>query len=386
MAYTAPTIKDRVAAGDNKYTMQTLSDGKVLLTPAPDEVSEPGTEINRALLQPLFDLAAAHDSNLAAIFAELGILAPYEDYWWRTRQVSAGYTLELAPASQISGAYYQESISHTSYTESFYAILINEKIVDSDGSYSDNGQQTIKYASSITMDSSGNISLVNPTTVTVNADTVESYQSTLRGKYVSGLDQSENTIYKIGQYATISEWTPNPMSYGSYTRYKTRWGYKASDVSSLPAEVAKATYSASTSDYSYLHNAESDFYPHSGTSNGVEYQYLGRISDFAPAAAPNTIKYINVTSASWSSDEYSIAMPCSRYLLWAEYSSGVSGSGFVGMVDDAYLYGAVGETTYVKSTQAKIGTITIIPTASGLTLLCSSTVGPSARLAYLPLK
>ena len=382
MAYTAPAIKDRVAAGDNKYTMQTLSDGRVLLTPSPDEVEEAGTEINKVLLQPLFNLAASHDTTIEAMLAKLGGLAPYEDYWWRTRQVSAGYTLELVPVSQISGAYYQESITHTGYTESFYAILINEKIVDSDGSYSNNGQQTIKYASNVTMDSSGNISLVNPTTVTVNADTVQSFQSTLRGKYVSGLDQSENTIYKIGQYATISEWTPNPMSFGSYTRHRTRWGYKANDVSSLPAEVIKATYSASTSDYSYLHNAASDFYPHSGTSNGVEYQYLGRIFEFSPPLAPNTVKTISITSASWSNKTYNIQIPCKRYLLWTMDSGNV---GFWGLVDSTKLYGMVKATMYAGDTYATAGNIVVTPQSTGLKITHSQSTGPTATIAYLPL-
>lgn len=48
-------IKDRVAVGDNKYTMRTLSDGRVELTPSPDSVQEPGTPLNRALLQPIVD-------------------------------------------------------------------------------------------------------------------------------------------------------------------------------------------------------------------------------------------------------------------------------------------------------------------------------------------
>lgn len=48
-------IKDRVALGDNKYIMEQLADGKVLLTPAPDVVVEEGTPINRELLQLMED-------------------------------------------------------------------------------------------------------------------------------------------------------------------------------------------------------------------------------------------------------------------------------------------------------------------------------------------
>lgn len=53
--YVSRNIKDRVAVGDNKYIMEQLSDGRVLLTPAPDTVVEAGTDINRELLQVMED-------------------------------------------------------------------------------------------------------------------------------------------------------------------------------------------------------------------------------------------------------------------------------------------------------------------------------------------
>ena len=54
------TIKDRLAAGDNKYLAEQLVDGRIKLTPAPDEVSEEGTAINADLLQPLEDARVEH--------------------------------------------------------------------------------------------------------------------------------------------------------------------------------------------------------------------------------------------------------------------------------------------------------------------------------------
>ncbi len=394
MAYTAPTIKDRVAAGDNKYTMQTLSDGRVLLTPSPDEVEEAGTEINKVLLQPLFDLAASHDATIEEMLAKLGILAPYEDYWWRTKTSAGSYTLTMAAAGSISGAYYHETINYTSGTsDDFYAIPINTRTWTSDDSYSDNGSQTIKYASSITMDSSGNISLVNPTTITVDADTVTSYQSTLRGKYVTGLDQNENLIYKIGQYASIATWTPNPRSYSSYTRYTQMWGYRASSPGSLSIEVAVAQYSSTSSDYTYVHNSDPDFYPHSGTTNGTEYQYLGKIYDAATADAPFGIKTVNVTSASWnSSKQYTVTTKCTRYLL---FGGGLQTKGVALLVDGTKGYGMqayYGDTGYdryasslVGEATAGIGVATVTFTSTGFRLSHSATTGPALTLAYLPL-
>ena len=55
MIYVSRDIKDRVALGDNKYYMETLPDGRVVLTPAPDVVVESGTDINKELLQLMED-------------------------------------------------------------------------------------------------------------------------------------------------------------------------------------------------------------------------------------------------------------------------------------------------------------------------------------------
>lgn len=53
MAFEVRQIKDRVATGDNTFLMERLPDGRIALTPAPDSVTEVGTDINRALLQPI---------------------------------------------------------------------------------------------------------------------------------------------------------------------------------------------------------------------------------------------------------------------------------------------------------------------------------------------
>lgn len=70
MAYTAPEIKDRVAVGDDLYTM-TEVDGKVKLTPSPTRVVEPGTSINKELLQPLCEAVENAETKHAAKTAPL---------------------------------------------------------------------------------------------------------------------------------------------------------------------------------------------------------------------------------------------------------------------------------------------------------------------------
>lgn len=58
MAYIARDIRDRIAEGDNCFRIEYLSDKRIRLIPAPDEVVEVGTDINKALLQPMEDSIA----------------------------------------------------------------------------------------------------------------------------------------------------------------------------------------------------------------------------------------------------------------------------------------------------------------------------------------
>lgn len=51
MAYTPREIKDRVAVGDDIFIVEDLGDNRIRLIPAPTHVSEPGTPVNKALLQ-----------------------------------------------------------------------------------------------------------------------------------------------------------------------------------------------------------------------------------------------------------------------------------------------------------------------------------------------
>lgn len=55
MAYISRDIKDRVAIGDDCFYMEQLEDGRVRLIPAPTQVVEVGTDINKALLQLMED-------------------------------------------------------------------------------------------------------------------------------------------------------------------------------------------------------------------------------------------------------------------------------------------------------------------------------------------
>lgn len=368
--YQTPDVKDRVATGDDLYTITDVGEKKKL-TPSPTEVEEPGTEINRALLMPMME----------ALREATETLVPYDDYWWRIRQTSGSYSLRLAPAGSISGAY--RTFSGSSF--SYYGMVVATWSRSATSTSSEwDGSATLQYASSISMNSSGVISLVNPSTLNITASTISSYGSTLNGKYVKGLDSNEDAIYKINT-STVINWSER-WKYGDEIETYTYYGYGLYDATSTVAQVAVADHSTSSSNYSYVHNPESDFYPQSGTSNGVEYQYLGKIFDIAPAAAPNTMKIVNITSASWNNKTYTITIPCSRYLLWTTYTSGTATYGFVGMVDATYLYGTISSgTLYVKANSANPGSMTITPQSTGLKITHSMSTGPAATIAYLPL-
>jgi hypothetical protein len=55
MAYTPREIKDRVAVGDDIFQVEDLGDNRIRLIPTPTHVSEAGTPVNKALLQPIED-------------------------------------------------------------------------------------------------------------------------------------------------------------------------------------------------------------------------------------------------------------------------------------------------------------------------------------------
>lgn len=52
MSYTPRVITDRDAAGDDLFRIEELADGRVKLIPAPDSVTETGTDVNKELMQP----------------------------------------------------------------------------------------------------------------------------------------------------------------------------------------------------------------------------------------------------------------------------------------------------------------------------------------------
>lgn len=377
--YIAPEIKDRVAVGDDLYTI-TDSGGKNKLTPSPTEVSEPGTEINKALLQPMADALARVDA--AAV--------PYVLYWWRRRAVANGYS-ETRQTAYSAGVGY----SHTLNSENYYYLDAKRYVRYSGEESGTNYYATLSYASSITINqSTGAISLVNPSSYTfTESDNVNdsSVYSRFQGKYVQGFLGIESKTFYIPSSAYMM--THNWETSGG-DRYNEHGYEVTSDMwSSTMPILINSTKVTSTGAWETISADTSDAYPHSGESGGYEWVYCGRISDFTPSLYPLGIKTINLTSASWNNGSYTLQLPCTRYLLWIVNSSASTlknkDYGGILLVDNGLCYGkyrydSTTEYYYVGSSSATSNTTSLASitfTTNGLTLTGEGT----QTLAYLPL-
>ena len=79
MAYIAREIKDRIAVGDDCFYIEAVGDGRYRLIPAPDEVTDVGTDINHELLQPIEDNVAYLMNRLSDDFQSNPFLMTFED-------------------------------------------------------------------------------------------------------------------------------------------------------------------------------------------------------------------------------------------------------------------------------------------------------------------
>lgn len=308
MPYQAPEILDRAALGDDKYTVTELADGRKQLTPSPDSVSEPGTEINKALLDPLFQAVERMDNTLV----------PYDLYWWRRRATSASY-YEV----QSDGYSYGYSKATFDYVYKYISIFTGE--------YS---SATLQYSKTVTINqSTGAVSLTNPTTVTVTKSgyTNDELQSLLAGKYVKGLYPSTDKIFYIpsASYVVTRNW--ESASDGSTSYYI---GYEDSNDPGR-SSLTKVMYvssakSESIGNWTYVSSDDSETYPHSGTLNGTEYEYFGTIKDAALGAMnPPGIKIKNFTSANFSGDLYTVSIPYDRFAFCVMPSSDSSKTTYI---------------------------------------------------------
>lgn len=320
--YQAPDIKDRIAVGDDLYQIAD-SGGKKKLTPDPTEVTEAGTPINKALLQPMADAIERMDA--AAV--------PYTLYYWRRRPTANSY-VEGRQTAYSAGVGY----SHTSSNKDYYYLDAKRYVRYSGEEEGTNYFATLKYASSITINqSTGAISLNNPSTHTFKSgDNV--FESATYGrfqeKYVQGFLGIENKTFYIpaSAYMTGHNWENSGGDKWNEEGYEV-----TSDLGSTTMPMLiNTTKITTTGTWETISADASDAYPHSGTQDGYEWVYCGKISDFAPGLYPLRINSINITSASWSNNAYVLEMPCVRYFLW-------SNEGVSLLVDNGKAYGSYTE-------------------------------------------
>ena len=352
--YQAPDIKDRVATGDDLYTI-TDSGGKKKLTPSPTTIEEPGTEINRALLMPLMKAVEGLDANIL----------PYTDYWWRRRASSGAYAETQSTAFVSGNAGYYNSIIY------FFYHGENEDYPSS---------VTFKVASSITINqSNGAVTMNNPTTKTVKiADyssiytMAEALQNMCAGKYISGLpcQQDATKVMKVPQaayvkvYDVASSTTAPIRGYIGFLSPTGDWGGwgPGTDVQ-LIGSIKQTT----TGDWEYLSSPDSTAYPHSGTSGGYEYVYYGQIYSYVlnpPADNSMTLKTVNITSASYSNNKYSVGVPgniCLFTFTASDTSNNAIGvidksSGKIWYVINIKRYGNAGTVALVRTDTYKVET------------------------------
>ena len=115
MAYTPREIKDRVAVGDDIFQVEDLGDNRIRLIPAPTHVSEPGTPVNKALLQPIED--------------ELGRLSSTNTYMQLDHFINSG-EIETAQIAGIKNSMFRGKNLGTSYTSEQQSQVASGKFLD----------------------------------------------------------------------------------------------------------------------------------------------------------------------------------------------------------------------------------------------------------------
>jgi hypothetical protein len=116
MVYIPREIKDRVAVGDDIFLVEDLGDNRIRLIPTPTHVSEPGTPINKALLQPIED--------------ELGRLSSTNIYTQLDNFINSGEITEVAQIAGIKNSLYRGKNLGTSYTLEQRSQVASGKFLD----------------------------------------------------------------------------------------------------------------------------------------------------------------------------------------------------------------------------------------------------------------
>lgn len=126
---------------------------------------------------------------------------------------------------------------------------------------------TLLVSNSVSVDSSsGAVSLVNPETIALpqagDVTTFNEIKQKILGKYVSGMKFDEGSIYFLPATTSITV-----GKVGSYYAMYMTW----TTIYKISAQVVNIPAGETT----YVHSADRNAYPDSGTVDGLTYRYLG---------------------------------------------------------------------------------------------------------------
>lgn len=154
-------------------------------------------------------------------------LGKYNQHWWRTRSESGQWTITKGDIANVEIMYLGQS------------------------------DLSIQCADSVELNSSNQLQLVNPTTVTIPDGSARTYIPKLYGKY----------------YILNSKFYYNPPGY-SMNENRTWEGDAYRTGYNLPSQLVQSYY-ATSGEIKYVYSTNRNAYPDSGTVSGVTYWYLG---------------------------------------------------------------------------------------------------------------
>ena len=217
--------------------------GRVLITPEngaaayyatmtrADNPTQEGTPLNKATL--LKDATAAAFGLPASAVPDdvLAFLGKYNQYWWRRRINTVGWTVKTSEQS------------------------VNSVWV----SYNDAGGN-IEYSSEIDISDGGVVSLKNPSSASFNKNRYSDL-NVVKGKYWTC---DTTSLEDAGILYTPSN-APNAKlrSYSDYDAIEMQYGKVTSE------------YTGSIGEWEYLQSPDRNAHPDSGISESYEYQFLG---------------------------------------------------------------------------------------------------------------
>ena len=242
--------KDRNVQYPQRYQLVKVegTDDIYDLIPAPGEVSEAGTLINKATLLKDATAALFRMTNLAVPDDVLAYLGKYNQYWWKRRQYYEVATWIETQTKYVDGSIYNY-------------IILNRNTASN----------TVQYSDEISIDqSSGAVSLLNPQSISFsNTDSFSNQQNAplLVGKYISHVYNNVGALLD-GIYF-IPAGSQAQVAVSDDNTYQTSFVDVAMTVSS--EQIQAGNYGP----WEYLRSNDRNAYPDSGESGGYEYQFLG---------------------------------------------------------------------------------------------------------------